>query len=438
MTDIHGASLTRPPGRSDADHNARVYLTSTLLLNLTAAFGDAAVLLPALALRLDAPSWLVTLPLVTQMSVAYVPVLFLGWLMRESWSRKRLYSISCMAMALTLVLLIVPLVAGAGRAVLLVSLAASWLLFALAQGVGVLPWWDLFARLFPPELRGRMLGFANAIGQVVMVGAAGGAAWLISDRGPLAYPASFAAALSIYVVGVVAYAVFILRLREPPPESNAGVERGRRPRLGEYGAGLVALVRGDPGFARTLAAAMMGAGVAAVSPLFLAFAQKHRGFTPDATSALVFVRPLAVIPAALLAGQVSRLMRPHVVVAGIAGAVVAGACCAPWCHGRWQFLPLLLTGLSPLTYHFVLVSIMSHAPLAQTRRYLTVYYLAAIIPGFAPMALGVVLDRVPLLALSAAGALAAATALMFWRAGRLTAVRIPGPAPSVSSGTRSG
>jgi hypothetical protein len=34
--------------------NVRIYLASTLLNNLTAAFGDAAVLLPALALRLAA------------------------------------------------------------------------------------------------------------------------------------------------------------------------------------------------------------------------------------------------------------------------------------------------------------------------------------------------------------------------------------------------
>lgn len=401
-------------GLSDRDHNSRVYLASTLLTNLTGAFGDPSVLLPALALRLDAPSWLVALPLATQMCVAYLPVLFLGWFMRPEWSRKRLYACSCLAMTLTLAPLIVALFAGTGRNQLLSTLAVSWLLFGLAQGVGILPWWGLFALMFPPGRRGWMLGLANAIGATVTLAASGVAAWLISARSPLAFPFNFAVSLSVYALGAITYSFFILRLREPPPETIAAP----RPPLRDYGAQLRAVIFRDRAFGRTLAAAAVGAALVAIAPLFLAFAQKHRGFTPGATSALVFLRQLAVIPTALLAGRISSRVHPNYVVSGIMAAVAAGAFAAPWLRGNWQFFPLLLTGLSPLTYHFCLVSLMSHAPTTLTHRYLTVYYMAAIIPGFTPMLLGVLLDRKPLTALAAAAALAVITAFVFWRAGK--------------------
>ena len=407
-----------PVRQADYTHNVRIYLASSLLLSLTAAFGDATVLLPSLALRLDAPSWLVTLPLVVQMCVAYLPVLYLGWRMRADWSRKRIYSISCIATSLTLVLLIVPLMAGASRNLLLVALVVSWLLFALIQGVGILPWWDLFARLFPPAYRGRMLGMSNVIGQVVTVIAAGAAAWLISARSPLAYPQSYAAALAIYVGGGIVYALFILRLREPSPDPAVLAVAEPRPSLREYCAELRDTVSCDQAFAHTLMASMVGATVMAVAPLFLAFAQKHQGFSAEATNALVFLRPLAVIPVALVAGYASHRIRPHFVVAGIALAMLLGAGVAPWLQGRWQFLTLLLTGLSPLTYHFGLVSIMSHAPTERTQHYLTIYYMGAIIPGTAPLIMGYLLDRMPIAAWAIAFTLMTATSFLFWRAGR--------------------
>src|SRR4051794_12638929 len=78
-----------------AQHARQNYLLYMLIVLISmggSPFGDMSVLLPTLAMRLNAPSWIVSLPMVVDYSIAFIPILLLGWLMGPTTSRTRIYS----------------------------------------------------------------------------------------------------------------------------------------------------------------------------------------------------------------------------------------------------------------------------------------------------------------------------------------------------------
>src|SRR5438477_11784617 len=85
--------------------NYWLYLLIVLVSLGGSPFGDMAVFVPTLAMKLKAPSWIVALPTVVDYSLAYVPIVLLGWLMGPGTSRTKVYSWSVAATSRPLVAL---------------------------------------------------------------------------------------------------------------------------------------------------------------------------------------------------------------------------------------------------------------------------------------------------------------------------------------------
>ncbi len=391
--------------------NSGVYLVSVVLAALASTFGDMGVVVPSLLLKLEAPGWLVSFPMVATMSVAYLPVIAMGWWLRDSMARKPLYAWTCVLTLTMMLVILVPLYAGASREVLLWSVFASTLMYSLASGVTVLPCWDLFARVIAERERARLVSLATGVSLVCAVasGAVGG--WLLSPQGPFAYPLNYAAALTLFLVASALYVVCICLYREPRMEA----EEAPRETFKAYAAGVVGLVVRDAAFRWTIFASCVGLTVVSIGPVALSYAMKERGFDPGLVGWLVGLKACMGVPVVLVSARLSKRVTAQHICVMLAGLVGLGLLIAPLCWGAWQLVPLLMVGQSISLYSFSIVAVLRHAGSGQTHRHLTAFYSVGWVFGLVPLGVGWLMDFSANGAMLIAAGLAGAAGWMFWR-----------------------
>src|SRR3954471_4206589 len=90
-----------------ARRNYALYMLIILVSLSASSFGDMAVFVPSLAMRLHAPSWLPTCPMVASLSITYAPTLLVAWLMGPRMSRSKAYAGSVALMYVPILVLAV-------------------------------------------------------------------------------------------------------------------------------------------------------------------------------------------------------------------------------------------------------------------------------------------------------------------------------------------
>src|SRR5438477_7768479 len=123
--------------------NYWLYLLIVLISVGGSPFGDMAVFVPTLAMKLNAPSWIVALPTVVDYSIAFVPILLMGWLMGPAVSRTKVYSWSVAGMYVPILVLGAALFLAPSERVLVIVFCLTVIVYSLGLGVTILPCWDL-------------------------------------------------------------------------------------------------------------------------------------------------------------------------------------------------------------------------------------------------------------------------------------------------------
>ena len=410
--------------------NAGLYVGLGAYGSLIAAFGDTSVLIPNLALRLGAPTWLAALPMVLDGVLAYVPQLLIAWWLTPERSRRKIT-------ALAVGLMYAPfLIMGGGLLFLDTPLSMQkalmlgMLLYAMAHGLSILPSWDLYGRVFTPATRSWMMGISIAVGQAVSVLSGGAAAWLISSRSPFDFPLNYAVPLITFAIAGMASVFFYLRMKEyrhdPAP---------REP-FGRYISGILPTIKSDAVFRNMLLAAAMGASVLAVGPVLLGYAKACRGFSDDHVAILIGIRPVIMIPVSLLLAWAAARHGAMRLAAWAAAITALGAALTPLLHGLWQIIPQLLGGMSTWIYVYALLGVMNLAPSGQRQRYLALFYAVIVVPTGAPLVLGWIVERNAAVALGAIFALAGFACALFFRVARMSGTRGAASEPPLRSSPR--
>lgn len=382
-----------------ARHARRNYVLYMLVIMFSlsgSSFGDMSVFVPSLAMRLHAPSWLVAFPMVAGLSIAYAPALLIGWLLGPRTSRAKAYAWSVALMYIPILVLAVFLFRGGSSEILLPIFTGAIVLYSLAMGVTILPCWDLFSRIFPDSKRAQVVGHAGALGQVATLISAGTAAWLISSKSPLPHPKNYAAAMLIFSTGGLICSAIILRMKEYIPPEPPGHDRS----LKGYLDSIARILRTDRAFVSILKVVALAFTVAAVFPVVLRHAEKHRGFSVGNDLALlVGIKPYFAIPFVLLCGYVASRIGPGRLAAILAGMIAAAIPFALALWGRWQLAPLVLVLLGESMATYTLLAVMQRAPAGLMHQYLAIYFTVGMIPGLAPLGLAWLFDRAPGLAM---------------------------------------
>jgi len=422
MTDI-GSSLDQEAYLSRyARRNYILYMLVIVFSLCASSFGDMSVFVPSLAIRLQAPSWLVAFPMVAGLSIAYAPTLLVGWLLGPRTSRAKAYAWSIAMMYVPILVLAVMLFRGGSNQLLLPIFTIAIVLYSVAMGLTILPCWDLFTRIFPEHKRSRIVGHATALGQGASLLSAGAAAWLISSKSPLPYPKNYAAAMLIFSTGGLICVGIILRMKEYTPPEPQDYDRS----LKAYLHGIATILRTDRRFVATLKVVAAAYMVAAVFPVVLSHARNYRGFSGENDmSLLVGIKPYFTIPFFLVCGYVAQRIGPARVAAILAGMIALAIPLAMSLWGRWQLIPLVMVLLGELMSIYTLLAIMARASGGMVHKYLAIYFTACMIPGLAPLGLAWLLDRWPQAAMAIILVVAASVSLGLFLVERRTREDMP-------------
>lgn len=288
--------------------------------------------------------------------------------------------------------IVTPLLAGSRPTLLL------WTFFALIGigtwfgGLGLPAWLDLMARMLPADWRGRFFGFAAAVGGLISVAGAAGAALLLRH---FAWPNNFAICFACTSACLIVSFIFIASCREPAPTeappttTNAG-----------YWRRLPDIVRADRNFARYLvAAALISASGMAVS--FYTIDAKRTLHLADAGAGLYAVVLLA---SATLGNVLWGYLGDHIghkrVVEGgalctAAAALIALSARGPGIGIAAYGLVFVLVGLATSGIQLAsLTFVIDFAPVAQRPTYVGLVNLA-IVPfaAGAPLVGGLIADH---------------------------------------------
>ena len=398
---------------ADFRRNLKLYLVSFAIQALTGGFSPLGIIGVNLMLNIHAPSWMAVLPSVATTSIGYLPVVLMGWLLRPGTSKKKIYAALCFPLYGMLLVLGLSLFLRGSETFLQVMLLLLMLAFAMFIGMIVLPFWDIYYRAFPESRRGRVLGLQGSLTSIVGIVAAPLVAWMISTKAPLAFPANYSAGMIFGCLGGWISVVLLVMLKDL---SGQAVDPAASPRrsFGQFVGDLVGIIRSDRQYVRFLSGAIVAGMIQSVGVLMLVFAKKMRGVEDNHIALFIAIGPYIGIPSNAMFGWLSDRIGAKRVCSIAALLMLAGIVLGPMLYGIWQIIPLTLIGFGGVIYGFVLVAILNHAPTGRSQDYLSVYYLASIIPGLVPMALVRLMDAKPIVALSILGCLAVVSAVMFF------------------------
>jgi len=396
------------------DFNRRLYVAAAVFAAFTATCGDP-ILMANLGLKIGAPNWLKVLPGVAAMTLSYVTVIFMGWWMTPAIPRRKAFFFTVGPTYASYLLLAGALWLNLPPEQLRVVMVVTVLTWAFIDGFSMLPCVDLLARACPKERRASLMSLTNAITFGTMIAVSMFVAWLMGEQSPLRYPYNFAACLTAYSIAGIASTAVLLPVREQMPAVDVPREPAR-----DYIRDLLAIVREDHAFRAILLVACLGAMLQSIGPVVLVYAQTHRGFGDAQVAQLIAIKPWTQVAFSLggvwLAHRLGSMRMAMIPVALVGLAAVL----APVLDSTWQVVAQLMAGLSSQIYAFMLLVVMHHSPPARNTRYLTVYYVLAIVPGLFPLALSGVVENHPTAALMLIVAVAGVVLTMLVRLHRAT------------------
>lgn len=282
------------------------------------ALADPKVVLPWLLGSVGAPGFLVGFLVPIRESLALMPQIFVGGMIRRFAVRKGFWSVSSLVEGLCVILMGV--VAAAG----LQGMLAGWLiiglltLFSLARGIASIAAKDTLGKTVSKGHRGRVSGYA-ATGSGLAAGAAG--LYLIfSPEGARPDWLLYAMLVAAGATWVLAAAVYHA-INEAPGATEGG--RG----IGDLARDQLQLLLSDRELQKFLAARALMISTALVGPVYVSLAQQSTGQGLSGLGWLVVASGLAgAVSSSLwgfLADRSSRLtMALASILAGLLGALV--------------------------------------------------------------------------------------------------------------------
>lgn len=392
--------------------NLGLYMATMGTLAFCGAFGDTGTIIQNLALKLHAPLWLATFPAIAATSIGFLPAVILGGLLRPGSPKKAIYAAMCMPFYGAFLVLAIGLLVTENPAILRGVLFCCALVTALATGGLVLPYWEIFYKVFPASVRGRVIGHGGGLMGFISIFSAAIAAWLISGKpipflnvnsAPPAFPLNYSLGLIVFWIGGVASVGMILLYREyRVPQAEVAASRS----FGQYAASLWDILHNDRSFRTFIGGAVLAATIANAAVLIQGYALTQRAFTEQHLSILILLRPIIAIPSAIVFGHLTDRFGARRMCALNGFLALVGIAIAPLLSGLWMLIPIILSGYAGGIYSFVMVGILNHAPQGRNQDYLCAYYLVIMLPGLLPIFLAKIMDSgAPLLAVGIAAVL---------------------------------
>lgn len=220
--------------------------------------------------------------------------------------------------ALSLLLVPAAILLGAARnpGAMLLVIFFYLALFSASDSIVAVPWYDILARAIPPERRGRLFGWSQAVGQLAGIGV-GFAVGAILGSPRFPFPNDYALLFGLGFISLLPSAISLTSLKEPPPEPTP-VEETSRP-----GGGAVQMVLRDPTLRRLILCRMLVAFSAMASGFYVVHAADVGRLPEQVIGQFVVAQTIGGLLGSLAFGRLSERRGPlWVIRVGSAAAAI--------------------------------------------------------------------------------------------------------------------
>ena len=214
-------------------------------------------------------------------------------------------------------------------------------LFAVADGVASVPWFDIMARTIPMRRRGRLIGTAQSISGLAGIGV-GALVALILNRRP--FPTNYLLLFVLASVTLIPSSIGITLLREPEPVTTG--RQMKKQTKGDWWRPLIV----DPALRRLMICRILFGALGMATPFYVLHAADELHLPEGIIGGFVMAQALAGVASSALMGLVSERWGPRYVIRIGTAASVTGPLFALVVHlvgGAWlvQAYPLVYVGL---------------------------------------------------------------------------------------------
>lgn len=187
------------------------------------------------------------------------------------------------------------------RSALLWVFMFTYSLYAIASGMGMVPFYDIAAKTIPIHRLGSFMAQRWFWGSVLSVGVGWAVSAVLARPARFPFPSNFALLFLLGAVMIaIALAVFIFGIKEPIGETTA-----RKDSFWKYISSAVKMLSGDPCYSRLVAVRLL-AGTSALSlPFLMRYATTVLGLPSQTAGTFLMVQTLSGMLASLLWGRLS-------------------------------------------------------------------------------------------------------------------------------------
>ncbi len=176
------------------------------------------------------------------------------------------------------------------------------------DAVSAVAWFDIVSKSLPLNIRGRILGWTQAVAFVLQFGTSFAVTWALSTAGP-SFPGNYALLIGLSSVGLLVSFVALLFIREPHGEVADNVS-------GQMNMGAHArhILSHDRAFRQSSIARVLAGGIALAIPFYAVHAIKYLHLPEGLLGGLLAAQTIGGVISALVLGPISERYGSRIVI----------------------------------------------------------------------------------------------------------------------------
>jgi MFS family permease len=286
----------------------------TAMIVDSGAFGGAlgfmgySTVLPSLVILLTNSEPLVGLINTLYMGMWLLPQLPAGRWMANRPRKKPVLLASAVVGRTPVLLLALGLALNFDRTLLFILLAATIVVFRGFDSVSAVAWFDIISKMLPLNIRGRVLGWAQAAAFMLQFGVSFLVTWALSTNGP-AFPGNYALLMGLAGLALMTSTVALLFYGEPAGDVSNNVS-GQM----SISAHTRHILKNDRAFRQSSIARVLSGGIALAIPFYSVHAIRQLGLPEGVLGLCLAAQTIGGVLSALITGAISERRGSSIVI----------------------------------------------------------------------------------------------------------------------------
>ncbi|MFN8596093.1 MAG: MFS transporter [Anaerolineae bacterium] len=297
-----------PPDRKALRQNVIAMLTDSGAFGGALGFMGYSTVMPALVFQLTSSEPLVGLINTLWTGMWLLPQLPAGRWMADRPRKKPILLVTAVIARVPVLLFALALALNLDRMLLFALLTLMVLMFRGGDSVTAVAWFDSISKMLPPNIRGRILGWTQAIAFVLQFGVSFLVTWGLSASAP-AFPQNYALLFGLAGLGLMVSTCALLFFIEPPGDVSNNVS-------GQLNISAHArhILKNDRAFRQSSIARLLIGINALALPFYAVHAIKYLGLPEDLLGAFLAAQTIGGVVSALITGSISERYGARIVI----------------------------------------------------------------------------------------------------------------------------